>query len=166
MASKKTKRSKASGAAFVRTLAHDVPAKEVVARAKSRGINLKESTVYSVRSEQRKAERKRQSVENARSAKPKPAAKPKKVAAHRSDRTRSASRLVHSARKRFLPMRSELPLRTARAKPEELSAEEQLRVLVLRVGLDRTERLLQQLRRDTLVFRRALRHSPLPPPID
>lgn len=158
MAQKKQKRG--SGANFIRSLALTIPAKDVVAQAKAKGITIKESSVYSVRSDMRKRSRGK--------GKPKAKATAKKTAVTdipSFSRKRVARRVDRGgfAGPERRPM---LPLRTARAAQEELSAEEQLRVLVLRVGLDRTERLLQQLRRDTLVSRRVSRYSPLPPPID
>ena len=63
MAAKKSKNSNkgrpTSKAAFVRSLAASTPAKEVVAKAKERGMKLTESYVYNVRGAAKVARRKR-----------------------------------------------------------------------------------------------------------
>jgi hypothetical protein len=63
MAAKKSKKSKKvpgmSKAAFVRSLAATTPAKEVVSKAKARGMRLTESYVYNVRGAAKAARRKR-----------------------------------------------------------------------------------------------------------
>ena len=63
MAAKKSTTTKKapliSKAAFVRSLAATTPAKEVVAKAKERGMSLTESYVYNVRGAAKAAKRKR-----------------------------------------------------------------------------------------------------------
>jgi hypothetical protein len=54
-----SKKSVTSKAAFVRSLAAATPAKEVVAKAKERGMVLTESYVYNVRGAAKVAQRKR-----------------------------------------------------------------------------------------------------------
>jgi hypothetical protein len=54
-----SKKSVMSKAAFVRSLAVATPAKEVVAKAKERGMTLTESYVYNVRGAAKAARRKR-----------------------------------------------------------------------------------------------------------
>lgn len=49
-AKKKTKSAFGAKAAFVRSVAHDVPAKQVVAQAAKKGLKLSENYVYTIRS--------------------------------------------------------------------------------------------------------------------
>jgi hypothetical protein len=84
MAAKKSTTTKkttvTSKAAFVRGLAAAMPAKEVVAKAKERGMTLTESYVYNVRGAAKAAKRKRTgSLRSALVARPVAAAAPASV---------------------------------------------------------------------------------------
>ena len=62
--------SRGLAAEFVRSLPRETPASEVVAKATARGIKLSTQTVYSVRSQDSKAARKRSAPSSSSSPPP------------------------------------------------------------------------------------------------